>query len=512
MKRSLTIAFVLATSSSGAQGLAAYNRALTAYNGSTFDEAARLFFEVGNGATDGELKQKADFYLASSLQKAGLPFTAFIYFAPIVKAGPSNPFHLRAVEALVVLQDHLEDDYLIPSLLNNLYDKYADAWATLPLEVLSRINYLIGRISHRLGKLDEARQFLEAVPFESSVYVRAQYMLGITLADPRFPAAGDDEKRKHALDAIEVFAGNVLRNRAPNQKDLAHAHQLANLAIARLFYGLGDYQRSVDWYGRVPRFSKYWDQALFENGFARFQSDDPGGALGSLQALHAPQFSGAFQPESWILKSTIYYFACLYDEAKGTLMEFERIYLPMLEALKPQVEGDGKDNVAFFNLVDTPSSPAVPRPVLNWVRSNERMLSLFAVLREIDSEKREVEGKPAWGAAKLSDELITYLDQNRGTLEQVAGRTARNRLVEAYRTIKAFSDQAEIIRFEIAKAEKELAEAGLAQDGLLAKQVLFRPRMPAESWNYWRFQGEFWRDEIGYYQYTLKSGCLDARR
>ena len=42
---------------------------------------------------------------------------------------------------------------------------------------------------------------------------------------------------------------------------------------------------------------------------------------------------------------------------------------------------------------------------------------------------------------------------------------------------------------------------------MLKKQTLYRPQMPAENWNYWKFQGEFWRDEIGYYQYTLKKGC-----
>jgi hypothetical protein len=31
--------------------------------------------------------------------------------------------------------------------------------------------------------------------------------------------------------------------------------------------------------------------------------------------------------------------------------------------------------------------------------------------------------------------------------------------------------------------------------------------MPGAAWNYWKFQGEFWIDEIGYYQYTLKRGC-----
>jgi len=92
-------------------------------------------------------------------------------------------------------------------------------------------------------------------------------------------------------------------------------------------------------------------------------------------------------------------------------------------------------------------------------------------------------------------------------LRQVGGQLAKNRLVEAADNIKGFTDQAEIIRFEITKAEKELAESGIDQKKLLAEQKLYRPAMPGENWNYWKFQGEFWIDEIGYYQYTLKRGC-----
>ena len=99
------------------------------------------------------------------------------------------------------------------------------------------------------------------------------------------------------------------------------------------------------------------------------------------------------------------------------------------------------------------------------------------------------------------------LDQNRDVLVQVAGTLARDRLSEAARNIKTFVDQANIIRFEISNAEKELAEMGLDQQAMLASKRIDRPALPAPNWNYWRFQGEFWRDEIGYYRYTLKNGC-----
>jgi hypothetical protein len=273
---------------------------------------------------------------------------------------------------------------------------------------------------------------------------------------------------------------------------------------------VGEYQKATQSYESIARFSKYWDQALFENGFARFQNDDLGGALGSLQALHAPQFTGAFQPESWILKATTYYFSCLYAESKTALAAFDELYLPMAEQLKPIVEGEEKDVSVYFRLVDADDTGKLPKPVLNWVRSNERMLGVFSMLKQIDQEKQQIDGVQSWKASKLAPEVISYLDQNRGTLVQVAGQFAKNRLLEAYRNVKGFADQAEIIRFETSKAEKELAESGVDQAAVLKKQTLYRPRMPAENWNYWKFQGEFWRDEIGYYQYTLKKGCPEG--
>lgn len=509
MIRTIALAVALLAVPALAQDLATYNKGLSAYNANNFDEAGRLFFEVTNNTTDNELKLKAEYYLASSFQRAGLPFTAFIYFTPIIKAGPSHPYHLKSVEAFITLQETLNDDYLIPSILDKNYDKFADAWATLPLEVLARINYLIGRIAHRKALLEDAKQFLEAVPDTSQFFARAQYLLGITLADPRFPAANDAARRKNVDHAIEIFE-SVLKIQS-KQLEYADTTHLTYLALGRTNYNIGEFQKSVDWYEKVPRFSKFWDQSLFENGFARFQNDDLGGGLGALQGLYAPQFAGAFQPESWILTSTIYYFSCLYDESRASLAEYERLYLPMAEKLKPIIEGDPKDLVGYYTLVSQPENEKIPRPVLNWVRSNERMLGLFDMLTQIEKEKTQINENQAWKTAKLSTELTTYLDLNKGTLVQVAGNFARSRLQEAYRTVKGFSDQAEIIRFEVSKAEKEFAESGVDTQGLLDKQVLYRPKMPAENWNYWKFEGEFWRDEIGYYQYTLRRGCPAAK-
>lgn len=500
MKLCVMVLLVAALPAS-AQDLSGYNRALSAFNGGDFEAAAAAFFDVMENSTDADLKRKSEYYLAQSLLKRGLPLSALGYFAGIVRAGKSHPNYLKSVEGVVTVQEQLNDQELVPRLLN---EQYNDDWAILPLEVLSRINFLIGRFSLRQNKLEEAKGFFEAVPPEGSVFPAAQYLLGITLVDPRFPGGPKPE------EAIKVFM-NVVNLKDEKQRGLAATKQLATLAIGRTYYGQEEYARASEWYEKIPRFSKFWDESLFENGFARFQNDDLGGSLGALQALHAPQFAGAFQPESWILKATVYYFSCLHTEAKTALAAFDDVYLPMVDKLKPVLEQGGADLSFYYKLIASEDA-RIPKPVLNGIRNNERMKGMLDLVRHFDEEKATVESIQSWRAGKVGSEIAGYLNQNRANIEGQAAKLAKIRLTDAQKTVKGFANQAEIIRFETSKAEKELAEQGVNQKALLRSQTLYRPKSPAENFQYWKFQGEFWRDEIGYYRYTLKRGCPVANQ
>ena len=507
MSRLLALfAVALAPLGAYAQDVTTYNRALAAFNAGDLDTAAPLFFETSERAADADTKGKAEYYLGQTFQKKGLPVSAFVTYAAILKAGPKHPSYLKAVEGLVDIQQQLDEQNLIPSLLSQAYtDEVRDQWVTLPREVLARINYLVGTISHRRGQFEEARGLLEAVPPDSRVYAKAQYLLGIVLADPRFPGRpGEaDTLDKAALAAFQL----VLKHKGERQLELKETRELAMLGLGRLHYGRGEYKEASAAYEGVPRYSRYWDQALFENGFARFQNEDFGGALGSLQALHAPQFAGAFQPESWVLKATVYYYSCLFDEVKTTLAAYDEVYGPMAKQLEP-FTGEDMGLIPAFNLVSAAENRKLPRPVYLWIRNNERIREVMRGLSTVDDEKRALVNSGAWKGSPLATQTMAALEDVRNTLLQVGGTLARSRLREAADNLRTFSDQAEIIRVQTALDQKDLLQAGVDQKAVLSRQSLYRPAMPGAAWNYWKFQGEFWIDEIGYYQYTLKRGCL----
>lgn len=469
------------------------NQAVQAYDLGDYETAAFLFADLAEHATSEEIRLRSEYYLAQSLLKRGLYDAALQQFSYVIKAGPNHPHYLRAVEGVVVVSEALQEDFITGTLLDK---EYNDEFAKLPIEALNKINYVVGMVSYRKNKREEAMSFFVAVPPDSSYFARARYMQGIL--------AARDAKSQEALEA---FAEVARLENTPKRAfaDLETLKHLAILASARVFYGMGRFADAVKYYEQIPRFSEFWDEALFENGWARFQNDDYGGALGSLQALHAPQFAGSFQPESWILKATVYYYYCLFDDAKDALAGFEKSYLPISEALKPMLEGE-RDNEYFHSLLTEKSE--LPPSVRNYLLANKRLVQFKAYADQLDREKAVIQAAQGWKGSRLQEELLGSIDRSRDLAAQLTGSFVKSRLDDVAKTILGFDGRKEIIKFEVARGETELLERRADQQGFLAGQAIYRPEMPGTNWEYWQFQGEFWLDEVGYYQYTLKSGCM----
>lgn len=470
------------------------NKAVSAYNDGDFETAAFLFADLADNAQSEEIRLKSEYYLAQSFFKRGLYNAALRQYSYVVKAGPNHPHYLKAVEGIVGVSEVLHEDFITGAILDK---EYNDEFAKLPIETLNKINYIVGMVSYRKNKLEEATGFLNPVPQDSSYYARARYLQGIIL-----------NRNGKPEEAIAAFDGILKLQNTPKLTyvDLEGIQELARLGLARAYFGMGRYADAVATYDSVPRFSEYWDEALFESGWARFQNDDWGGSLGSLQALHAPQFAGSFQPESWVLKATVYYYACLYEDSKNALDAFEKIYLPIADKLKPLTETD-KGHEFYYGLL-SPDNQTLPRSVKNYLRANRRLVQFRAYGDQLLKEKEIINGSGVLKGSKLQGDILGSIEQSRDLAVQLTGSFVKRRLDDAQKMIVGFDSQKEILKFEVAKAETAALEARFDSKKHLDEQSVWRPKMPATNWEYWQFQGEFWLDEIGYYQYTLKSGCM----
>ena len=91
-----------------------------------------------------------------------------------------------------------------------------------------------------------------------------------------------------------------------------------------------------------------------------------------------------------------------------------------------------------------------------------------------------------------------------------AGVMARGKLELELANLRTLLGNGERIKFETTGKEKEFLEEQLQAGGrkAIVKQYRYSVAV-ADDQLYWPFQGEYWRDELGTYEYTLTKGCVE---
>jgi hypothetical protein len=480
--------FLVAGAARG-QEIDVLNKAIEDYNDGKNQRAAIGFYQVEESATVEDNRFKAEYYLAQSLNKLGLGFGSFFYYGQIIKAGPAHPYYYKAVEGAVAVTEQYNDEVLGPNVLNKAYN---DQFGRLPPEVLAKINYYIALLGYRAGKYDEAEQFLRGVPPESAAWPQAQYLSGLLL------------QRKDPEQAVKVFRG-VLGVGGAKYRDLADLKELTHLALGRTLYALRRYGEASESYAALPRFSRHWDEALFEGAYADLQNDDPGAALGKLHSLHSPHLSDEFAPESLNLRAIIYHQRCLYPQVREVVATFNREYVPMKDQVK-QILDSNPPIETYWQLLQ-PGENRLPEAVQHHLQKNERVASMVGYIGRLDGEAARVANDSELSKSPLGGDLLDLVSKQKALMAQVAGKFIKGRLADMAHLIEVLDGDKEIIGFETTKGEKEMLETNFNVRGQLAAQAIYRPPMPATGHEYWPFDGEYWPDEIGYYQYTLKDAC-----
>jgi hypothetical protein len=465
------------------------NKAIEDYNDGKNQRAAIGFYQIEETASVEDNRSKAEYYLAQSLNKLGLGFSSFFYYGQIIKAGPTHPYYYKAIEGAVAVTEQSRDEVLGPNVLNKAYN---DQFGRLPPEVLAKINYYIALLGYRGGKYDEAEQFLRGVPPESSVYPQAQFLVALL------------QQRKDQEQAVKTFR-SILAIEGARYRDLENLKELTHLALGRSLYALQRYAEASQQYDQLPRFSRHWDEALFEGAYADLLNDDPGGALGKLHSLHSPHLSDEFAPESQNLAAIIYHQYCLYPQVREVISRFNREYVPIKDKVKAIL--DSNPPIETYWKMLEPGDASLPSAVQRHLQKNERVDSMVKYIDRLDAEAARVRGDGELSKAPLGSDLLDLLAKQKALMAQVAGKFIKGRLADLAHLIEVLDGDKEIIGFETTKGEKEILEANYDVRAQLASQPLYRPPMPQTGHEYWPFDGEYWPDEIGFYKYTLKTAC-----
>ena len=254
----------------------------------------------------------------------------------------------------------------------------------------------------------------------------------------------------------------------------------------------------------MPWGGAQWLEGLWEASYAHYRIGEHEKALGNLLTLQSAYFKDEYFPESWVLKAIVYYENCRYPEARLVLEAFNERYEPLYDEL--------------VALASKPAAPAVflaqavsPR-ARRLAFTDPSIKRLADAAAEIDAEVDHGIGDlgQAFRTSPLAASLKARLAREKTQLATEAGLRARAKLEYERDQLRSMLAQALRISIEVSRQEREALEGSLAAGSQVEVVKNLRwTHAVSDEHLYWPYQGEFWRDELGTYSYTLTKGCKD---
>ncbi len=363
--------------------------------------------------------------------------------------------------------------------------------------------YMLGQHFYNVGELEQALQYLDFVTDVSPYYAKALFLSGITHI-----------RTYEAQDAVDDFIELMVlveRSRARDD-ELRQLGEIARISMARTFYSTGEYDKAIDYYAQIEQSSDYWLEALFESSWAYFQTDQYNRALGNLHSLNSPFFNDEYYPEAPILQAVIFFYNCRFAEARLAIDEFEWVYGPLRDELS-ELLGGLETNADYFEFLEQSDERLSRRfdpklqQIVNAALSDRTIRNALAFIEELDREVAYMDSAdPGWAGSDLGGFLAQEILGARDLSIGEAGGLVRNRLNTIRDELGQKSREAQAILVETDLAEANAISSDVRSELFRGESDELTRDVHAEQM-YWTFDGEYWKDELGYYFYHIESAC-----
>jgi len=446
-----------------------FDKALKAYfDGKPRDAAGPLYAWLQAAPKTDENYAWGQYFLARSLIDLGLTHAGASYLARIARER-SNPNVLpRALDALKALTDRPHDEVMIDQQVFGALDL-----GFLPEETGAYAHYQQGLVDLRVGNERWANTHFAKLPETSAEASRAKFALLVT-------------RLKQAQEPSDEIIADFLAL-SEEEKLTREARNEAALAVARLRYERKDFKGALEAYDRVklPELDPGRASLYLEEAWTRYKLGELRAALGILTTLDAPSFRDEFLPDKYLLRALIYRDLCHYLPAKRAAKELTRRFADSLEAVRNR-----EDLTQDVRL----------RRAANAHGGTQRAARFLEVL-ELEGERL---GRYA---GSFGDRLFSHLTKLYDLSRAEAVRVHDARLAEAVRqeadTLLRAAEQVRLMEYEVGLKLYERVKKGARVVAPEDEQML-SPTQTA-----YRFDGEYWNDELRSYRVRIDSRCIE---
>jgi hypothetical protein len=498
-------------------------RAKQAFDGKQWPAAAEGMHAVASGETgdDEGNKQLAEFYLAQALYFLKFYQASFEGFTKIA----DNPSHLKFAESLMWLAKLATDMNEAADIISHV-GKYKDDEIRRfdnanQKELYWKLNYLLGRYHYRQANYPEAVRLFNLVNSESRDYVAAQFFTGVSYIQVR--------KSVEAVKAFQRVEKAV--NEGAKVDDARRMRDLAALSMARTMYSASiqldpetnapsiredALSTAVKYWNSVDEDSEYWLDAHFEEAWAYYMAGQYTRAMGNIHTLKSPYFPKAFYPEADILKAIIFFFNCDYESATTVVARFNTKTTPIkekLEAILKKYQGENQEEAFYKLLIQVRDGDAnldeEVRPLVESALSDRELLRNVAYVNDLEKEQKHFKASPAaFQSSGVGQYIETKTTEARARAVKKAGALAKARYQRYVDEMGEHLRNGEKILIDITAAQRNLLDQALKEGQVSATESrIFGVVNPDDEHFIWPFDGEYWRDELGFYRQEVESAC-----
>lgn len=495
--------------------------ALRMYSDERYMEAAVQFQRVVEGETPDTAGnvQKAQFFLGKSLYHLHYYQSALAVFDEISEMGRGHLFFDQTLQWLAQLGSQLPEPAGIIDKIGRFGTDQLEQFNTADnADLYNQLLYLMGRSKYNQGQFDEAIKLFEQVDRENRWYVKARFFEGISYIGMR--------RAQPAATAFREIIEAIQDGDVSGVDDEERMLDLAWISLARVYYTAANRtndagEREVDGvllgnaveaWTKIDNDSEYWLDSLFEASWAFFLADEYSRALGNVHTLFSPYFRESFYPEAMVLKAVVFFTNCQMTNATAVVQQFHSRYDPVQTKLDELLQ-KYQDNADFFNFLKglregKTNLPKEVRGIITSALSDRAVLSNLEYVKLLESEEKQLSSSPSqFSRSSLGSRILQDILVAKSFAVDQAGDIAKSRYHRLIEEMQDLANQVDTVEIEVLNYERGQLGAALQDQMTAAAESTGGQVYVSSEHNVWPFNGEYWRDELGYYRQEVTYRC-----
>jgi len=430
--------------------------------------------------------------LGYALKSLDLNISALGFFASVIEKGPaSNPYFLKSLAYVYKIYETLDfEDVYFSSLIGVHKLNQND----LPEELRNFYLYFRGMF------LFDGKEYSKAIDFFSSVSdLNSFYHKSLFYRSVCEEILG---KTKESVTHFEFLLADLSKDSSSeNMRDQV----LLNLG--RVYYEERNFEKALEYYSLISRNSFFWLDAVFEGAWAFALIKNPNSTLGNLHTILSPFYFKKFNPEAHVLKAATLLNLCYYDEVKTLLNEFQSKFKPIEKSLVDLLGLIEKEVGTPFYYIKKGNSSDKTYFIVEKSRelSAYKKTLIFLENLKIEEEEFKTHFKPSVSkgilskVSKVKMKMLAIVDKK--IIE--TAKSYLNELKDMFEQIILIEADSLLQKITQIKKELNIIKSTSEEEfiGGMQKLVL------GQTLEYWPFDGEYWKDDLGGYVYNIPNLC-----